>query len=77
MVGFIHTRAPKTFEEWLSSHFWWTPSFETIGPKFPPKRAAIIDRKGLQFIRDHEMNNFKLSQEVGETFGFSQDEHGY
>jgi hypothetical protein len=80
MVGFIHTRAPKTFEEWLSSHFWWTPSFETIGPEFPSKRAAALDRKGLQFIRDvwnHETNNFKPSEEVGETFGFSQDEYGY
>jgi hypothetical protein len=39
-------------EEWNSSSFWWTLSFNTIGPGFSRVRATALARKGFQYIRD-------------------------
>jgi hypothetical protein len=50
LVNEVEQVGPRSYEEWLSSPFWWTPGVETIGPDFSRIRASDLFNKGLQFI---------------------------
>jgi hypothetical protein len=43
---------PTSYEEWLSSYFWWDTVPDAIGPMFSKQRAAELHNSGLQFVRD-------------------------
>jgi hypothetical protein len=34
LVPDITKVAPRTYDEWLSTSFWWSPGLENIGPDF-------------------------------------------
>jgi hypothetical protein len=74
----VNKMAPRTYDEWLSSSFWWYPGVETIGPDFSRARSAELFNKGLQAIRHAWCNNSAniiSSQEATTKFGLSPQEY--
>jgi hypothetical protein len=72
---------PQTFEEWLSSNFWWSHPDVAFGPTFSKARGAALARAGAQFIRDAWKGTtgyFLTSIEAHHCFGLRPSEyHGW
>jgi hypothetical protein len=47
----IQMRSPESFEEWLSTSFWWGMGQNTIGPGFSKERATQLHNAGLKWNR--------------------------
>jgi hypothetical protein len=52
LVGKLRLLPPNSFEEWLSSFFWWDPNGTSIGPGFSKTRVAALFRRGILFVRN-------------------------
>jgi hypothetical protein len=50
-VSNITKIAPRTYDEWLSTTFWWFPGLDNIGPDFSRVHMAKLFNRGLQLIR--------------------------
>jgi hypothetical protein len=70
--------APRTYDEWLSTSFWWSPGMENIGPDFSRARAAELFNKGLQHIRHawcDESARIIPAQVASDRFGLRPNEY--
>jgi hypothetical protein len=50
LVMEVEQVGPSSYDEWLSTAFWWSPGLGTIGPDFSRARASELFNSGLQFV---------------------------
>jgi hypothetical protein len=77
LVSEVVQVGPNSYDEWLSTSFWWSPGMRAIGPDFSRVRASELFNAGLHFVRHawrEDSARIISAQEAAGLFGLRETE---